>query len=327
MGCWNKTCGLSNLHITAGTPVYTFVLEYKNLASDDGCYSTSLFRPLLLPFTCEYDDYGGGENSTGLPFQLIMNAIKQDLVEMDQGDNQYHDIAVKRDSFGEHLFFESVHEGRLAYKKPYSDKVTQLTFTMFRKDIVDDILERRVIERYVGDGKGTHGWGKNYVRYRYADIIASLPTLLADITERLMDETDPHSLRLFMGPRAIMGLDYSNLALEYLGFHDSYRYSSIVDVAHLMQEGLADGSPIAMQRLQEVLTEYIKGVFIDGFMSSARKTWIPGGHEGSQSHSGGSLRLLYESTMRVVDAERDRWREENEEDPSEDDPDAKYLDD
>ena len=27
MGSWNKTCGLSNLHIRAGDPVYVFVLE------------------------------------------------------------------------------------------------------------------------------------------------------------------------------------------------------------------------------------------------------------------------------------------------------------
>ena len=27
MGSWNKTCGISNLHIYAGTPVYVFVLQ------------------------------------------------------------------------------------------------------------------------------------------------------------------------------------------------------------------------------------------------------------------------------------------------------------
>jgi hypothetical protein len=322
MGCWNKTCGLSNLHITAGTPVYTFVLEYRTLPVDDFCYSTSLFRPLLLPFVCEYDDYGGGENSSGLSFQLIMNSIKRDLVEVPLGDNQYHDIAVTREEFGERLFFESVHEGRLQIKSPYSAEPTNLTFTMFRKDVVDSILERQVMQRYVGGGKGTCGWDNNYVRYRFSDVIADIPRLLEDVQSKLIE--DSHR-GLLMGLRSLMGSDYDNLTLDYLTENNSYRYSSIVNISSLMRDGFENGSPVAMQRLQEVLTEYIRGVVIDQFMHRARKTWIPGGHEGSQSTSSGALRLLSEVTLWAIDRERAEWLEANGE-LDESDPEDKYID-
>ena len=33
MGCWNKTCGISNLFIEAGEKVYVFALE-QNLHHD-----------------------------------------------------------------------------------------------------------------------------------------------------------------------------------------------------------------------------------------------------------------------------------------------------
>jgi hypothetical protein len=56
-------------------------------------------------------------------------------------------------------------------------------------------------------------------------------------------------------------------------------------------------------------------------MSAARKRWIPGGHEGSQSMSGGALRLLAKATIGVLDRERAEYLSENEIDENE------YLED
>ncbi|KAI9549452.1 hypothetical protein GHT06_001852 [Daphnia sinensis] len=178
MGCWSKTCGLSNLHITAGTPVYVFVLEDSR--AGDHCYSTNLFKPLLLPFESEYNDYGGGENSSGVAFELIMDGIKSRLVEVPLGENKYHDIAITKEKFDEELFFEAVHEDRLSISSYGSTDPTNLQFVMFRKDVVDDILENRVIEKYVGDGKGTCGYGNNYISYKFADVVADVKSLLID---------------------------------------------------------------------------------------------------------------------------------------------------
>ena len=60
MGCWNKTCGLSNLYIKAGQEAYVFPLVKR---SQDGerCYSHAFWKPMLLPFVTEYNDYGGGK--------------------------------------------------------------------------------------------------------------------------------------------------------------------------------------------------------------------------------------------------------------------------
>lgn len=313
MGCWNKTCGLSNLHITAGTPTYVFVLE-KN-EHYDHCYSTGLFKPLLLPFEADYDDYGGGENCSGVALPFVMNGLKHDLVEMELGKNQYHDIAVKKDKFDDKLFFEAVHEDRMNIKN-YKGNSTQVYFTMFRKDIVDDILENRVLEHYVGGGNGTFAkWGnqKDYIRYKFIDVIASVRPLL----ERMIADAEGQSefMRGFMMDR-IHKYRNEYLAAMYLN-GDNYRYSRIVDMKEMVSKAIEIGTVESINKIEALLIEHLKGVFIDGFMHDARKTWIPGGHEGSQGYSGGALRQLANATIKVLDKEKAEWLAENEGDEAE----------
>jgi hypothetical protein len=307
MGCWNKTCGLSNLHITAGTPVYVFVLE-KN-KDYDACYSTGLFSPLLLPFESVYDDYGGGEDSSGPALDYIMNMIKKDLVELEVGENQYHDIEVKKEGFGPEKFFEAVHEDRLSIQGRRSEP-TQLYFTMMRKDIVDDILENRRIQDYVGDGKGTCGYGNNYIKYKFADIVADIRPLLNEAMEKIAKAKEDNetlaNYMLYDGFEGMFPYGHPNKVAKWLR-SDSYRYSRIVDMKSVIRRGLEIGTVESINKLEEILTEHVKAIYIDGFMHAARKTWIPGGHEGSQSMSGGALRLLAKATINALDKEHAEW--------------------
>lgn len=308
MGCWNKTCGLSNLHITAGTPVYVFVLE-KN-KDYDHCYSTSLFSPLLLPFESVYDDYGGGEDSSGPALDYIMSMIKKDLIEMEVGDNKYHDIAVKKEGFDAEKFFEAVHEDRLSIQGRFRAEPTQLYFTMMRKDIVDDILENRRIQDYVGDGKGTCGYGNNYVKYKFADIVADIRPLLNEAMEKIAKAKEDNdtlaNYMLYDGFEGMFPYGHPNKVAKWLR-GDSYRYSRIVDMKSVIRRGLEIGTVESINKLEEILTEHVKALYIDGFMHAARKTWIPGGHEGSQSYSGAALRMLANATLSALDKEKAEW--------------------
>ncbi len=315
MGCWNKTCGLSSLHITHGTPVYVFVLEKGK--EDSNCYSTSLFTPLLLPFESEYNDYGGGENSSGPAFDLIMLYVKKYLVELEVGENQYHDIAVNKEDFNEQMFFDAVHETRLSIQFPHRKESTPISFTMFRKDIVDDILENRVMEEYVGGNKGTIAkWGdeKNYIQYKFVDILSAIRPMIDDAMRILGEcDEDNRAFKLVGGFEYMFDHDYDNLAYKWLR-GDSYRYSRIVDMKRVISRAFQIGTLEAMNKLEIILKEYFKGIFIDSFMHSARKTWIPGGHEGSQDTSGGALRQLWNATAKVLDEEKRQWMEDMGED-------------
>lgn len=320
MGCWNKTCGLSNLHITHGTPVYVFVLEESR--DNSNCYSTSLFSPLLLPFESVYNDYGGGEDSSGIALPFVISGIKEQLVEMPLGDNTYHDIEVTREKFDVDLFFEAAHEDRLSIKGRYSKDPTRLQFTMFRKDVVDTILAEREIEEYVGNNKGTiarYGDEKNYIRYKFADIIADIKPMIEEvkikIAEAKKESETLGAYMLFDGVGSMFEYGHPNLAAKWMR-GDSYRYSRIVDMKHAIRVAFESNSPEALNKLEALIAEHLKGVFIDGFMHAARKTWIPGGHEGSQSTSGGALRLLGKAVNDALAIERAQWAKDTGEDES-----------
>ena len=314
MGSWNKTCGLSNLHITAGTEAYVFVLEPNN--DDSHCYSTHLYSPLLLPFVTEYNDYGGGENSSGPGFPVIMEAIKKNLHEMELGENKYHDIAVTKEAFGEELFFEAVHEGRLYRKGNYGDPV-KLEYVMFRKDIVDHILENRVIEQYVGGGKGTiakYDGEKNYIQYKFADIVADVLPLLQEICEMIekekADGLDKSMFRLLGGIEYLFDYNHPNLAAKWLR-GDNYRFSRLVDMKSVIGDLFSEETPTMEKvlKIEALITEYLKGVFIDSFMEVTRKSWIPAGHEGSQCQELDEYRLLIGAMTKVMDAEEAYYKE------------------
>jgi len=293
MGSWNKTCGLSNLHITARTPVYVFMLEDRR--DDSNCYTTSLFRPLLLPFESVYNDYGGGEDSKGIAFDLVIKSLKENLVEMPLGDSKYHDIEVTRDKMNEQLLFESINENRLFIYDEYRQKNTPVTFTMMRKDVVDTILSKRVITQYVGEGKGTTGWGNNYITETYADVLATVKPLVERLANAYNDESRYYILDTMHQYRR----EY--LAAEWLD-DNCYRYSGIVrhrEVAHtLLKEGKLDD-------VVELFKTYILGMSVEAYMSAVRKTWIPGGHEGSQSAEHDEHLLLCNTIIDVINQEKD----------------------
>jgi hypothetical protein len=306
MGCWNKTCGLSGLHIFAGSPVYVFVLERNK--KYDPCYSTGVFTPLLLPFESEYNDYGAGENSSGVALDYIMNSIRDQLVELPQGENPYHDIAVSRDNWGIEQFFEAVHKDRLSIQGRYTEP-TELYFTMFRRDVVDAILANREIEDYVGDGKGTGGWGNNYVYYRFADIAASVRPLLEKLQEDIGQLESVWARSMVFDRLRDYREDF--LAARWMQY-DSYRYSRVVDIKELAYKALDTGTQESLDQFETLLIEHLKAVYLDSFMITVRKSWIPGGHEGSPSADADGYRLLCNTVIACLDAEQEEEEDDDE---------------
>lgn len=316
MGCWNKTCGLSNLHIKHGDEVYVFVLE-ENTDKTERCYSTAFWRPVLLPFVSKYNDYGGGEESSGAGFQLIMDSVANQLTEMGEGKNKYHDIPVKKEGFGEEQFFEAVHEHRL-FTTNYRGGQSVIDFVMMRKDVVDHILENRVIEKYVGEGHGTSGYGSSYITYKFEDILKDLPEFmdkLDTIADREAATRNPELIEALMGVMSsgglgVFGYNHSNKVNAWLR-GDTYRYSSIVSAQSTVLDLLKNGNRADAESL---VIDLLKGYYINGFMEYTRKNWGPAGHEGSQGEDPDGYRVLISAMTHVLDVEKTEWDAENGED-------------
>jgi hypothetical protein len=306
MGCWNKTCGISNLHIYAGQPVYVFVLE-ENISEDSYCYSTCLFKPCLLPFNSEYDDYGGGENSSGVGLPFILNSLREKLVELEVGENSYHDIVVKRGDFDIDKFFEACHENRLFVGSYHRIPVQ---FTMMRKDIVDGILQKFSLYDY-----------KTKKDLTYADCLEELDIIIGEwqnlfastLGRQIVLATERGFLDHLEGDRkndayaALAELMFSNLlfscrssenfAQRLLGSLKD-RTASFIYLDQVVTNLVAHSQK---EQLKELLADCLKGVFIDAFMDGTRKLWTPGGHEGSQNTDVDGHKILISTIQEAID--------------------------
>ena len=313
MGSWNKTCGLTNLPIMSGEKTYVFILE-RVKEIHDHCYSTHLYRPLLLPFVSTYNDYGAGEDSEGGALPIIMDGLKQRLVEMPLGENKYHDIAVIRDAWSEDLFFESVHEHRLRVNS--YDGETEVEFVMMRKDVVDDLLDTYKFEEYLGEGKGTHGWKNSYELYGFADLVRDVEPLL-DFLLIIMKEMDWKWPRL---DRVVFAYQQKegerNRAANWFRHDLGYRFSNIVEVRSHIIELLMKGE---RDLAQDLMIEHLRGMFVNTFMEMTRKSWIPGSQEGSQRQEYEPYRALMASMNRVMDARDAEYAAEYDDGDEEDD--------
>ncbi len=289
MGCWNKTCGLTGLPIRSGDDVLVFALEQKN-DYRDRCYTTAFWRPVLVPFYSTYNDYGGGEQSYGVGFDLLIEGLKKYLVEKDVGENQYHDIAVNRENMDEDLFFNAVHEGRLAISKHFQPNEALVDFVMFRKDVVDDILTHYMLEKYVGKGQGTSGWGNAYIEYGFKHILDDVPEYLERLNTKINEESFyPSAESLFL-------YEEKNKAAKILV--DNHNFSRLIRPIEALSLFVADGHT---EKVQELIEGWLTMSYLETFMNATRKVWAPGCHEGSQGEDHHGYRVLANTINAVLD--------------------------
>jgi hypothetical protein len=273
MGCWNKTCGFSGLSIMVGDPVYVFVLKKSDYY--DPCSSTSEYTPFLAPFESFYNDYGSGENSRGVWLPYIMEALKKKLIEMEVGENKCHDIAVKRDDFDVDLFFSAIKEDRLFINKHQPSNA--IRFTMMHKSIIDKMLEEFEFRHY--DFFREMGkWD-----YKFADIITRV-------------ENYWNNIKSFYNIHQLIDFNYDSIIGSYI-FH----YMSTINfipirevIGECLQNNTEDEVAI------NLIKEYLKGLHVEIMMNHLRKTWLPGGFEGSQDCEYDAYKLLVNITLEHI---------------------------
>ena len=307
MGCWNKTCGLSGLHIHAGQPVYVFVLE-ENVNKDNFCYSSCLYTPCLVPFTSEYDDYGGGEKSSGIGLPYLLDGLRKNLVELEVGANSYHDIAVKRDEFDIDKFFESCHEDRLQVSSRRGNRPVK--FTMMRKDVVDGVLNRFSLYNY-----------RDSRSYTYRECLEQLGAVAEKIVRSFSDADNEFGLNWALSTqypdlhkvRYVLSCTGSFTEELLNGLFSGNRTASSINVDGIVFS-LATAKNLGpeerLSNLKEFLSDCLKGIILDTFMDRTRKLWTPGGHEGSQNIDLDGHKVLLSVVQDVVRTEEDKTERE-----------------
>lgn len=136
MGCWNGTCGVSQLPIHCGDKVKLVLLK-KSMYIEDSvkgggfCYSDGLFQPYSLPISGEYNDYGTIENIIDPEDKQFKNLSKiidpdvifetfESLIE-DISKGEYFDLSFVM--IHEDLYYNMIAEGKKTIYGYGSDKM------------------------------------------------------------------------------------------------------------------------------------------------------------------------------------------------------------
>ncbi len=336
MGSWNGTCAISNLHILSGQRVAIFMLT-RNARPDNYCYNNTFYNPVLLPFYGEYDDYGSAENCYGSGMPIILDAIKSKLTELEQGPNEYHDPEAKSETFDISTLFNLDHEDRLYIKgdidipwlkswtksrlekgddvpaATFASEVlekiklgTRCTHILIHGDIFDDIINKWQQTDYRSDN--TKRGGYRYLKYKFADVVASIPEYLSVLREKTK-KLDIPGLRLRSAVLSMRGglfpYDTTNLAGKWLQ-PDSSDRNGLIDLHELIVEA---SEHLDDEEMTELLTDLLKGRWINAFMAFSRKPWLKQIGSGSQNQEHDPYRLLIRSMAGVLKKEKEEWDE------------------
>jgi len=118
MGSWCATCGISRMPIREGQEVKGLLIAKKNDQTGSSCYTDDWWKPIGLPIDVKYADYGNFElvNPDDSNAARLLEYLKDNVIPMEQGDNEYHDLPVVPSEFTWEKVNDIIHEERLILK-------------------------------------------------------------------------------------------------------------------------------------------------------------------------------------------------------------------
>lgn len=147
MGSFSYTCAVSGLPIDSGDKVRYLLLTRNPLLKNSNavCYPTSEWFPRVFPLNASYNDYGSvGHIDDTLGKQLWLDGFQEDLIEKEQGENEYHDVPTSKYMSFEALL-NAVGVGRIFVKQATGtgSMILPVAQAMIREDVWQDLLTLR----------------------------------------------------------------------------------------------------------------------------------------------------------------------------------------
>ena len=303
MGSWNHTCMVSQMHILEGDEVLEVWLAQPFGATRDEksghlTYSTDAWAPYPVLMYGKYTDYGetdAGANETNPRVKLLLDLIKYDIVERDQGENPYHDHEVRKEG----LTFERLHtidHGGRGQIRGWGDQHRALKHAVIKKSLFDKIIDEFYIEeaRWT-DMKAFTGY--HVVKIYYKDLIANLLNDVKWVREYLKNnELDEKYEALQREDRSAADIKQSLVRMDGIS-----RLFWNNDAAPTFVKYMSDGSGSSLARASNInyfsddfehltdeeltahIEEHLKFEWLALFIDLTRKMWSPQVGQGSQS--------------------------------------------
>lgn len=291
-----------------------------NPRQDNYSENNAYFDVCLLPFYSEYDDYGGGIDSSGIGLNYVMDALANQLLEMDPGPNQYYDIPVTKKGFNVIKMFEYNIKHRLQLEDSKNSKFLEsyrlsatlsdqsnsellhdisrsrlhgrtTTHVMIHIDIFDHILEHYEIIDYLS-GENIPFKDRKFV-YRFFDVVASVPEYISAY------RANRDKPGFFFGEHMFNGKT-QNLAAKWLSFF-KHKDSFLINISDLI---LAESYNLDDTKFSELLIDILKGQIINDYMSASRRVWVKSASDGDQSNRLDVYQILIDGMQQIINKEK-----------------------
>jgi len=268
LGSWNETCSLTNLPVMHGEDVYVLFLQETQQTVESNCYPMKYWTLLPFIFEAKYDDCGRFTDEKGALIPFILQEFKENLYELEEGENSCHDIPVKVENFGMNLLNHANEEERLFLQPGYfkhKDKVA-VRRIFIKKSAMTDFLAEYVYDQH-------YSW-RSKKKLKYAEMVDLLYNAIKDKRYRSLGssvnlhcitfENDvglPYDLfKAYAGHTAVVqpGVFFE----KFIPLEDSFRTRYNVVTPH-------------PEHFREAVEANCMLLFLNNFFDATRQMWTP----------------------------------------------------
>jgi hypothetical protein len=274
------------------------------ITGKSGCYISDLWAPLCYPIRGEYNDYGTIENipektdKDKAELAQFVDAFKEHCLPIELGENEYHDVAVKKFSVDEIL--GALQEGRCfkLYQSSlpgYADRLLPIAWMMIKESVWQSLLK-------IDIKKSKEVWHTKGEKDRYS---------LKGIREGLLESFERINKRnkvdkLLEKKENLEGDELRKAASEILELmKDSHSFMNMTRSRTWHNSPITE--PVINENLIDVVTEM---EYVYGMMSILRINFAPTTGSGSQCNNYALWSLVNSSWKKLVSKDLKEEREE-----------------
>lgn len=291
MGCWNKTCGVTQFPIFAGDQTVNFVLVESWTGSKSRCYShDGGWFIVPMPIYGEYNDYGWQDDDDGQQpkYDFLAKYFAKELVENEAEKGRVATCypPMKKGPFeNNEILGNSIHGDAWHIRNRYGkDDTLALNCFMVSRKVWDALTSTITVD---------YPKKRTYTVQEIAEAITAYQEYLVKRREQLFQDltqgsTDQYALH--MAARTLelsLFSSYDDFIKEKYPKEDSYGSPIRCAISMLSLSALDNGFEIPIKDLlvENIITPLDAAAFciFHNSMAILRKTYAPQTGEGSQS--------------------------------------------
>lgn len=293
MGCWNETCGISQLPILGGDKVRLVVLVGGNsefISGSGTSYINEIWSPISIPISGEYNEYGSLTEESIVEDEasaMLFDSIKRYWTQSTHEEwlsYEGHENGCHPDL---NLFeaIKYIERGKVTYKG-YKANKEQLGLFLILEDVYNACISYNPV---VAD------FSKEYYYRHYHETITNDIHRFYDSLEEVKNS--------YSDPKDVI-VNMMIIESKYITFRDNAMYSFKDKFIDFIKNNVTKEDP-KFKKLVSMIIDYCSLV---NSMSSARKMWQPQTGKGSQDDTLDVYKLINKSMNKLMSV---RAKEQN----------------